>query len=759
MDRITNMTALNAQNTNFQAVGAEKDATTAGPADDFAKSPSGQQLSPAQMNALAAVVTPAGGAAASQVKADTAVLLEHHQDGTFSSTLKLPCDNPSNAVEINDANGASHFFYTSRDRHVISRLGQGGLQEMEISLPGRETVGQMIYSEKEKALYVRTGDALHRIDPDKGTITATLPFGQFGFNRSIGFDADGNLLLGADKKLSMLEGSLKEKSSIDIGFRPETIECLPGGYLFCLDDSCPAQIVIFSPDGRKVAEEHDGNLYSTIMDEKSRVYFIGSNGIEQSRPGEREPNAVTLAPWIRNSIGQSKSREIVRFDPSTGETLRFKGTRTADSIIPQKNGDMLVFDDRLAEPRFINYDKDGRVKWNITFDGKGFARQFYLNEDESKAYIVMDSESCQERYLYEVNLKEESSALDKVAGSLLSAGSRKKTKLLFTEHSDHRGMIPAVLDDGRIVICSEKAIHLLDKDGKELKQYLTSSDLMKELGTSKAVNRPFRLGSGSDFRKDDRIDDILTAAINAQRRNNTSLYQRLPVERSLGGCSYNETDKTLNWTSFVDEKTGLSMLSMKSGDELKNLLDGVMQDTSYFKLVLSDRIEMPLGNAQTGNLGSVFVSRQRIDVEVPGPKGREKSTFVVSNPSLILTAIPVVTGKRSFVFAGTDDGMVHWFDVNSKDLRQSYDVGEPVKRIVAGNNTVYAVTGSGKVLTIRPKLGEDEQMGVFMDFSSSRSAVPENQKPAIVDEGSEIDIDGIKLPKHGWAHIGGLRRK
>jgi len=734
MDQIANILVTNAQNTTFQTpVAGNAAPVNASPADSFAQSASRPQLPqlPLQkMNTLASV-TPQNKGAALEVKADTAIIIEHNQDGTFSSTLKLPCDDPSKSVEIRDANGGSHFFYTSRDGHVISRLGQGGQREMEISLPGNEVAGQMIYSDREKALFVRTGDAVHRIDPELGTVTCTLPFNRFGFDRSIGLDRDGNLLLGADKKLSTLDGNMKEISSIDIGFRPDGIECLPGGHLLCLDDSCPAQIILFGPDGKKVVEEHDGTLYSTVMDEKNRVFFIGKNG-----------------------IGQSKPREIVRFDPSTGETLRFKGTKAADAIIPMKNGDMLVFDDRLAEPRFIDYDSDGRVKWNITFDDKGFARQFYLNEDESKAYMVMDSESCQERYLYEVDLKEESSVLDKAFGSLLSAGSKKKMKLLFTEHSDHRGMFPAVLSDGRIVICGEKEITLLDSEGKEIKQYSTSSELMKDLGSQKPVNMPFYLGSGSDFRKNDKIDNMLVFSINAKRRDNDTLYQRIPVGQSLVGCTFSECDKTLNWNSVIDEKAALSTLSMNSKDELDNLLDGVRQ-SSYFNWALSDHMEVPVGNAQTGNIGSLMLQRERIDIDM---NGKDKTTFFVDKPSHFLTALPVVTGKRCFVFAGTDDGMVHWYDANNRKLRQSYDVGEPVKRIIAGNDTVYAVTDNGKILTIRPHLADDEQMGLSIDFSSSKSAVEEYQKPAVIDDGSEIDIDGIRLPKREWAHIGCIRR-
>jgi len=424
-------------------------------ADAFVASAPGNAAPPQLLKAL----TAAGPAQAHLQKPDTAVIYEPGANGTFMSTRKFPCDSVANVVEVKDEKGISHHFYISRDGHVINCMGPGGDLEMEIPLPGRERVGQMLYSEKEKALFIRTGNGLHRVDPEKGAITAGKPFGSFGFDRSIGFNHEGDLVLGAEEKLATLDGQFREKSAVNLGFKPDTIEELPGGWLFCLDDAYPSKIAVFSKDGKKVLEENDGRLHSTILGEDSKVYFIGTCG-----------------------IGREKPRELVRFDPATGEVLRIKGTKDADVIIPLKNGSMLVFDDRLADPRFITYDHEGRVQSNFSIGQKGYARQFYLNDDESKAYLVFDCDSAQERHLYEVNLKEEPGLGRKLTGSLLSTGVKMKPRLLYAETADQREMVPAILKDGRIVVFGNDTIHLLDNTGKEIRQYATSAELLKDLG-------------------------------------------------------------------------------------------------------------------------------------------------------------------------------------------------------------------------------------------------------------------------------------
>lgn len=658
-------------------------------------------------------------------RADRAALYEHNSDGSFTETSKVPCDNPDDIAEMKDTGGARHFFFTSGEKRKIHLLNEKGAQEMEIGLPGNEAAGQMLYSGREHALFVRTGDALHRIDPGNGQITATLPFGRFGYDRSIGLNADGELMLGSEKKLSVLDGQFGEKSSIELGFRPDTIESLPGGHLFCLDDSCPAKITVFSKKGEKVLEEQNGQLYSTIKGEDGNVYFIGGT-----------------------SIGRAKPTVLVRFNPATGDVLRAKGTREAESIIPLRNGMMIVFDDRLANPRFIAYDAEGKIKWNVSFEDPGFARQFFLNEDESKAYIVIDKEKCQERCLYEVDLREEPGMLGKMAGSLISAGAKKKPVHLYTEFSDHRGMTPAILDDGRIVIFSEKGIHLLDGKGQEIRQYDTSKSLMNDIRGARALNRPYYIGSGSDFREHDRRNDLIISTINSMRAYNPRIYERIPLERSLGCGTFNEADHTLNWKGSIDENSALAAMSIKSIDEYRNLLEGVLLDKTLQSLVIEDSVNISFAG------GNVSLSRDKVNIETPAGK----KSFQAENSSHFISALPVTTGRRTFVFAGTDDGMVYWYDAGKGRVCQRYDAGESIRKIVASEKSVLAVTTGGKVLVIEPKLDDDEKFGARLDLSTPEAL---NDAPGekVIEDDDNVIIDGMKLEKHHWAHIGGLRSK
>ncbi len=428
----------------------------------------------------------------------------------------------------------------------------------------------------------------------------------------------------------------------------------------------------------------------------------------------------------------------MRFDPATGDVLRFKGTKEASVIIPLKNGSMLVFDDRLADPRFIMYDREGHVESNFTMGQKGYARQFYLNDDESKAYLVFDCDNAQESHLYEVNLKEKPGLAGKLIGSLISSG------------------VPAVLKDGRIVTFGKDSIYLLDAAGRKLSQYATSTELMKDLGPDAgAVNHPYGLGAGSflEYRDMPFRHDMLTTAVNAKAQRNPSVYQRIPVEHSLslGGCSFNEADKTLNWKAVVDKESAISAMGMQNEDEYKNLLTGVLEDRTLFDLALQDAIDIPAG------AGRITMERQKINVEIPnGTKDPVKKSFIVSDPSHYLSALPVTTGTRSYLFAGTDDGLVYWYDMNKDRSPQCYDMGESVIKILAVSDSVIAVTTGGKVMVLKPRLEEGEHFGTALDLSKPVSF---EEKTEFLDEENTLEIGGVKLEKRQWAHIGGLTRK
>jgi len=69
---------------------------------------------------------------------------------------------------------------------------------------------QILYSEKEKALFIRTGHGLYREDPEKGAITTSKPFDSFGFKRTIGINPEGDLVLCAEEKFATLDGQFRQ---------------------------------------------------------------------------------------------------------------------------------------------------------------------------------------------------------------------------------------------------------------------------------------------------------------------------------------------------------------------------------------------------------------------------------------------------------------------------------------------------------------------------------------------------------------------
>jgi len=191
---------------------------------------------------------------------------------------------------------------------------------------------------------------------------------------------------------------------VNPGFNPKVNTELPGGWIFAQDDSHPANIVVFSKDGKKVLEENKGLSYSTILGEDQKIYFIGS---------------------------------------------------------------------------------------------------------------------------------------------LLSSRAKIKPRLLYTEKSsdplEKLQMVPAVLNDGRIVAFCKDSIHLLDAGGRELRTFATSTELLEDLGPgARAVNCPYMRGIATMEKSNDMPfhTDMLTTAINAKALKNPSVYRKIPLEKSLGGCTF-----------------------------------------------------------------------------------------------------------------------------------------------------------------------------------------------------------------------------
>jgi len=699
---------------------------------------------------------------------DGAVIYEPGSGGTFTATMKYPCDSIASALEFTGGDGLPRQAYTSRQGAVVNCMGPGGNLEMEALMPGDEKVLQMLYSEKEKALFVRTGRGgrgIYRVEPSTGGITAHRSLASFNAqsNRGMGFNLEGDLMAGSAGKLLILDGSLNEAGSIELdsSFRADRIEALPGGLLFCLDDGIPAQVAIISREGEKVLEEQLGCQGSTLVGDDGKVYLINSSpggGVAWTHPGSGA--ALKKVIYYESPV----AREIVRFDPATRAILRFEAPSEADLVIPLHNGSMLVRDNRLGGAGYYIYDREGRMQSHFTL-GQGYLRQLHLDDGGMTAYLVVDSPGLMERSLHRVDLEEEKGLAGMLARLPGSKGAEKKPVRLFTENADrsrdshYLAMVPAVLGDGRTVVFCKESIHLIDSAGREIRQYATSTELLKDLGPGViTVNHPYALGNESSFEyrnalgscvTGDRMTsgkipgchDMLATAINAKAGRNPASYAWLPVEAGPGGCTYSESDRTLTRESPVSAGNAYAAMEMKGEDDYENLMLGVRQDRTLYDLALQQRIDIPVAG------GRVTMERQALVFEMLNGKAEPvKKTFEVREPSHFTSVLPVVTGTCRYLFAGTDDGLVLWYDLDRGEVRQRYDAGAGVVKLLGSGDSVMAVTSEGGILVLRPRLGEGEHVGPPLDLSKPPS-FDGPQKTEILEDEETLEIDGVKMKK------------
>jgi hypothetical protein len=716
-----------AQVDNSSAAGLN-DRFTPAPGGAFALAQTGAVSLPAQPS-LQALPPPS---------VDRAVLYEHNSDGGYTATSKIPCEKPEEIVHTGRAGGATAYIAVADDLHRLIGISAEGTVQFQIEMSGRNRYSSLHYSEKEHALFVRTTTGIIRCNPDSGAIEAQKDLDFWGSFNCTDFNDDGDVMTSSDQKLLVLDGMLNEKKSTDLGIRPNHVRSLPGGYTFCLADNCPAQAILLAKNGTKLIEEHKGGLYGNAVRDDGKAYFID-----------------TVCEY-----GRSTARRIVCFDPSTGKAESFKTTKDCEALQPLKDGSLMVFDDRLAKPRLINYSGDGKVQWNTTFDSNGYLRQFHLNKDETKAFVVFDRDSKQERCLFEIDLSVKPDFMGKVTGSLLSKGAARVPKLLYTEHSNHRGMTPAVLDDGRIVICEEKGIHLLAPDGREIRQYGTSTELLRDLNGAPCSTKPCYCGTGSDFKKDEKVENVLVSAITSMRSSNAGMYQPPSIHKDMGGFTYNPNDCTLNWKSSLDEQSALKAMGICDENEFASMLEKQLVDPSMYGMLLKNTdgqllAEMPLGDGITPQKGSVKIERNSLTVEIPG---RDIQKFIVGEPSHIITALPVSTGKKDFIFAGTDDGQVLWYDLQKNRLHQAYDAGEAVAKITLSGTQINAITAGGRVLSISPATTEGELLATAVKAGTSADS-GDGATEAVIKEDDFIVIDGLKLERKQMGHLGKITRK
>lgn len=670
------------------------------------------------------------------VKSDNAQLIQLSDDGNHTRTIKIPCDRPDSIKLIRNKNGENHCIFTSKDGRTINLIKPNGTAVSQLELPGKEKAGQLEFSEKDGTLYVRTGDAVHTVDPFSGQLKDSLLFGDFGYDKRIAIDNSGDLLVAMNKELKVLDSNLNEKSKETIGFRPDELKFLPNGAFIALEDGSPSSLIIKDPTGKTILDETNLELHSTMVAKNGQVFTVKDN---------------------KNKKYESTGHEVIRYDSGTCGLSRFKVPGKVDSVIPLKDGGFITYDDSdSTKPKLVGFDKSGDAKWNISLKREGFLRQTFITKDEKQMYLVLcgyseDNKKESISHLYRVNLEDGGSFLGKAFGSISPSGTALETVEIFKSKGDNNAMLPMVMDDGRIAVFEEKGIHLLSPSGKEEKSFNSIDDLKREIPdkaevTSKRVYTDYT--AEKPLEADRNV--VMRHARNVYTNKNPQLYSTSIPETGINDYGYSSSDSTINFNDKIDEKEILDTLGAKDKVELAKLLEG----STLLNFALAESIDVPF--PKSSKVDRTVVEKNRITVKYEQSTGEKDYTFYLNQPIMYSSVLPVTAGDKNYLFAGSTDGKLHWYDLNSREDRQSYDLGSPVKDIkVADGSKIVATTNNKGVFCLEPLMNEGEKLEGEIRLTDMNTSVitgdmnPETGKVTIDKDSRTVNIGGVQLPIKG----------
>ena len=670
------------------------------------------------------------------IKADKAQLFQLSDDEKHTRTIKIPCDKPDSIKTIRNKKGEEHCVFTSKDGHTINLIKPNGSQLSQLELPGKEKVGQLEFSGKDGTLYVRTGNAVHTVNPFSGQLKDSLLFGDFGYDKRIAIDKNGDLLLSENGELKVLDSNLNEKSKETIGFRPDDLKLLPDGALMAFDDGSPANMMLKDPTGKTVVDEKNLKLHSAVTTADGKVFAVNEKV---------------------GSKGKTDGREVIRYESATGEVTRFPVTGKVDSVIPLKDGGFITYDDsKTTKPKLVGYDRNGDAKWNISLKRKGFLRQTFLTKDEKQMYLVLcgypnDSNREGISHLYRVNLEDGGSFFGKALGSISSDGTSLEAKELFQSKGDNDAMLPMVLDDGRIAVFEKDGIHLLSPMGKEEKSFNNIDDLKKALpDKAEVVSRRVYTDYTAEKPLEADKNKVMRHARDSYSKKNPQLYSTSIPETGLNDYGYSSSDSTINFSDKIDEKAVLDTLGAKDSSEMSKLLEG----NTLLNFALTESIDVPF--PQNSKIDRTVVEKNKITVKYEQSTGEKDYSFYLREPIIYSSVLPVKSGNHNYLFAGSTDGKLHWYDLDSKEEKQSYDLGAPVKDIrVADGNKIVAMTNNKGVFCLEPVIKEGEKLEgeirlTDMNTSAITGEVNQESGKVTIDKDSRVvNIGGVQLPIKG----------
>lgn len=667
-----------------------------------------------------------------------AFVLIPRSDGSYSAIHKLPCDDPRSVIAMRDASGVPIQVLAASERGAfyVSCLESDGTERWRTAIPAGEKVapGGVLADEARGRVLVRSGRTLLALDAADGQEKARRDFGEVNFTRCVVVRSSGEIDVTEEERLLRLDGDLRDVSSEDAGMRVEQARELGDGSLFLFADNCPAHLVVMRPDGARPMDEHYAGLHSTTTDEHGNIWTVDDRDL--------------------GTVVNHRQKNVVRYRVEDGSVLRFPATDNADGLLPRRDGSVLVYDDALAKPAFVLFDATGKRCATYRFDHEGFAREVWLSDDQRNVFVVLDrNESDQAKFcdklLYHFQMPEPGSESSSALGRLFPSLQGQTLKPIHTHvegprngWTSPRGIMPAGLSDGRVVVFKEDQILVLGADGHQEATYPPDlGALLKGLGDADFTTRRVCLDMTQ-------AGDLVGRKAVLEAAARRFGYAPPPEAGEVPRPGEVDVDGCVSYPYTVAGDEAVVAAGAAGVSELQEvLLQGRLLD-----FALRDQVEMDFPNA----LGKVAIKPNEAVATVDDGSGQTvKSRRVLEDPTIYTAALPVAVGQRPYLVAGTSDGRLLWQDVlegrwNSES--RTFTLGAPVQRIDLVGETVRAIGNDGRVLLFRPPGSEDlrataPDTGGGSGASSGTALTGANAGTGIVVEPDRVILGGVAISR------------
>jgi len=667
-------------------------------------------------------------------KEGVAFIVKIEDDRVSPVSTKIPVDNPAAIQRFTGKRGEECISFTSGGSVVLNIATLNGDVITQAQVPPEGSGGhsgrwediihhRMIrqFHCTPDGLVLRTGTALHLLDPGTGSPEARYPLEGFNLKRAFLSCENGDTLLATSKKLITLDRGLAEKKSIHIGMEADRLERLNDGSLALQDSSFCGTLLLLDSRGETLLRESCRSSQPPFLPD-GRLLFL-----------------------TQASKDEEVTTDLVCYEPSKGAITRFPVAAEADAVFPLAGGGFLVRENRLAEPRLIAYSPEGRPAWNVSFGGKGFIRELYFAPDGASLCFTFDPDSNSkpwrsERQLFRLDLREGASPFFQRRD-----GKAREPELLYSAKDDRSEYLPALLNNGGILIFNQNTIKLLDGKGKEKKLFKTLQELENGLPQGTFIDSH----EGGIFPSHDippyiNLKKVIgDAAVMLESRAGSGLPLSPELEAQLQ-LGYTSVDRTLNFSGPGAEEAALAALGPVNTKELDTLnREGTLQ-----RITAHGPSCLPFpGKAAFAR--SLTLSGETMVISPLDTGSNDTKRTLRAGASWAFTAaLPFSTGSRDYVCASESSGMIRLYDAETTQELQAYNFGREVTGItVTGERRVSVVAPDGTALVFSPPMAAGESLSCDPALIPTASGL--NPAAESVDENDQyLIIDGIKMQKN-----------